>query len=676
MVGSADGTGFLAGSIQGFEASAIDVSANSAILGLAQLSNKATAAATSGVSSSSTAIAFAQNLEGVSFDGLEAGGVASLAGQASLVNSSKATNVAGAAAATSELVTASGLEAKTYGVPSGSGIGIDVASDATITGLGSISSSATAATTAGLAKANSIGGSIQGIQLEDARIGGVASITGQTNFSGSAKSTNVTDGNSKADSSLFTAGGFDSNELVDISSDATLKGLSSVNMSALAESTGAKNAPTQAHAGFDADYITGAAFERVQIGGLGTITGQAAVTGAAQASNVSGDADATGYLGSVTGLETRLGLNVSSDGAIKGIASETSSTTAASTAAGDATASNLGFSLKGADLGYTTNTIGGVGDILGQVGFTGASTATNVSGAAGSSAYVAIADGLTTHNLTDIKSDGTLRGIATTTNNAAAETTTGNAGSGAIADHVHGAQLDEVSIGGSGTVLGQASITSAAQANSVTGNAVAAGVSNRATGLDTQDYLTVSSDASLIGNASVTGWATAATTAGYAQAQAIGREINGVIFGDLDEIGGIGSIQGAANFNLNAKSTNVTSAAAGQYSSDALAGYGYVVRAVGLDSTNGIGIGSGINIASDASLSGTTIGSLKADPAAPPALPMPFWVQTPTSLVPKSTISTSVVLPISLVLPNSAASAPPVPLMVHQQPLVVLLRLV
>jgi len=616
VVGDADATGWLEGTMQGFQAADIGISSDAGIQGLAQLTNSATAAATSAQSvsdpSAATAEAYVNNLTGASLDDLVVGGVAAVAGQASLGNTSKATNVVGEASATSQLVQATGLKATT-----GVAAGIDVASDATITGLSSITSSATAATTAGLADATSIGGSIQGIQIEDAQIGGVASITGQTNFTGNAKSSNVTDGNSIATSNLAAAGGLDANELVDVSSDATLKGLTSINMSAMAESTGSSEDPTNATATFDASNITGADLDAVTIGGVGNLLGQVGFNASASASNVTGNATSGGGIDpfSSPGIETVSGLTsdahteIKSDGTIKGIASVTSSASAETTD-GVATAINLAASLEGAALVSTT--IGGVGDLLGQVGFTGASAATNVSGDANSATGAVFADGLTTAALTDIKSDGTLKGLASINSSASAETTAGTAISEAAGVYVQGASLNTVEIGGVGNVLGQAGITSAAQANSVTGDAFVMPTGGfEADGLVTDGSMTVMSDATLKGIASVTGSATATTTDGVADATAFGATINGADFGDLVDIGGVGSIKGAASFNLSAKSTNVTGESS---TATALA-----FDAVGLEGINGDATPDelieafGIDVASDATLSGTAIGTLKGE---------------------------------------------------------------
>ena len=510
VVGSAEAGSNLSGAQFGIQAELVGVSSDASIQGLAQLTNSATASATSGTDSKALAEAVAGTLTGADLDGLKVGGVASVAGQASFGNTSKATNVVGDAIAESDLTSATGLTAAEKNNDLEDSLaGIDVSSDATITGLSSITSSATAATTDGEATADSNGGAIQGIQIEDAQIGGIASITGQTNFTGTAKSSNVTNDDSTATSTLSAAGGLDANELVDVSSDATLKGLTSINMSATAESIGASGDPTNATATFNATNITGADLDDVTIGGVGNLLGQVGFNASASASNVTGNASAFNVdmyglgVGNVSGLTSDAHTDIKSDGTIKGIASVTTSATAATTALGDATASSLAESLQGASLDSTT--IGGVGDLLGQVGFTGSSTATNVSGSATSLTAAVIADGLTTAAFTDIKSDGTLKGLASINSSASAETTLGTAESRALGIDVEGASLNDVEIGGVGNVLGQVGITSAAQANSVTGDANTQSFAEYADGLVTDGSMTVSSDATLKGIASVSG---------------------------------------------------------------------------------------------------------------------------------------------------------------------------
>lgn len=654
VVGSAEAGSNLSVAQLGFDAAQIGVSSDATIQGLAQLTNSATAAGTSG--GDSLAEAFAADLTGASLDGLQVGGVASVAGQTSFGNTSKATNVDGNAIAESDLATATGLTATARQLADADA-GIDVSSDATITGLSAITSSATAATTDGMADADSNGGTIQGIAIADADIGGVASITGQSSFTGAAKSSNVTGDDSTADSALKAVGGLDAADLVNVASDATLKGLSNINLSATAESTGSAAVPTSAEATFTGgvtatESLTGASLEQVEIGGIGNIAGQVGFTGAANASNVTGDATAIGELFKSQGLEleddasdTGYIQSIASDGTIQGIASLTGSATAA-TSNGLADAALRGGEILGANLDGELN-IGGVGSITGQSSFTGAAKSSNVLGDDSmAGAQLTSVGGLDAAELINVASDATLKGLSSINMSAMAESTgaagqggetlasagfevgTVNPNTGVATGGLTGASLDEVTIGGIGNVLGQVGFTGAASASNVTGNADATGDLVSAMGLETDGTMTVSSDGTLKGLTSVTGSATAATTAGDANAEALAGAINGADFGDIVDIGGVGSIQGAANFNLSAKSTNVTGDPA---SGNNPLATGYVpadsssatagdtdLSAVGLQSIEGLGsIGApdefGINVASDATLSGTAIGSLKAE---------------------------------------------------------------
>ena len=585
VVGTAVATGYLSGAMQGFEATGIDVSSDASIQGLAQLTNSATAAATSGTGSTSTATAFANNLEGASLDGLEVGGVASLAGQASLGNTSNATNVVGAATATSELVTATGLEATTGVVASASGVtpvvnatvGIDVASDATITGLSSITSSATAATTAGQADANSIGGTIQGIDIADAEIGGVGSITGQSNFTGNAKSSNVTGGNSTADSTLTAAGGLDASELVDVSSDATLKGLSSINMSAMAESTGATGAPTLADALFNGGDVTGASLDEVEIGGIGNVLGQVGFTGAATANNVTGKAEATGGLASAMGLETMDNMTVSSDGTLKGIASVTGSAIAETTD-GVANAAALAGNINGADFNDLVD-IGGIGSIQGAASFNLSAKSTNVTGGADGSDATAGNNTLQAMGLQsidgpnaafgiDIASDATISGTAIGSLNAEAFSTATDADAlvGNSADLV-GAQIGDLNVGGIASVTGAAQLTGNATAENVGSAGVgplsndataSAGLAASVTGLDS-NLFDVASDASITAQAFGTLNATASSTGGNATAEAgdHNTSLTGLATGLDLNIGGVGTLSALAQGTESATATTV-----------------------------------------------------------------------------------------------------------------------
>ena len=571
----------------GFNAADIDVSSNASIQGLSQLTNSATAASTTGASS--LAEALAGSLTGADLNGLLVGGTATVAGQSSFGNTSNATNVVGKAEANSELNFATGLNAlgtgATHGGAAAGAFGIDVSSDATLTGLASITSAATAATTDGVAKATSDGGALQGLQFVDAEIGGVGSITGQSTFTGNASSSNVTGGNSTADSTLTAVGGFDANDFIDVSSDATLKGLSSTNLSATAESTGVASTLTVADAAFIGGNETGASLEEVTIGGIGNVLGQVGFNGAATANNVTGKAEATGDLASALGLATSVDLTVSSDATLKGIASVTGAATAATTA-GDANAAALAANINGADFNDLVD-IGGLGSIQGAANFNLSAKSTNVTAGLGSDGSDALAGNSTlqaiglqsaagVHTTTpsvvndfgiDIASDASISGTAIGTLKAEATSTATSADAlaGGGAD-LWGAQIADLNVGGIANVTGAAQLTGTATAENVGAlnldASASAGLGSTVTGLAgvTSTYnMDVASDATITAQAFGTLNATASSTGGDAAAHA--GNINSVLTGlasglDLD-IGGVGTLSALAQGSENASATTV-----------------------------------------------------------------------------------------------------------------------
>ena len=678
VVGQAAATGSLSSAIQGFDAAGIDVSSNASIQGLAQLTNSASASAVSGtpqvgtaqvgtaqvgtaqvgtaavgtygrsgyVAASSNyqaassnyqaassnyqaasadyapaeasfadATAFANDLTGASLEGLDVGGVASLAGQASLGNTSNATNVVGAAIASSELVTATGLEATALAGPSN--FGIDVSSDATITGLSSITSSATAATTAGLADANSIGGNIQGIDIADAQIGGVGSITGQSNFTGNAKSSNVTGGNSTADSDLTAAGGFAASDLIDISSDATFKGLSSINMSAMAESTGASAAPTLADAAFDGGDVTGASLDEVTIGGIGNVLGQVGFTGAATANNVTGNAEATGDLASAMGLKTIDNMTVSSDGTLKGIASVTGSAIAETTA-GVANAAALAGNINGADFNDLVD-IGGLGSIQGAASFNLSAKSTNVTGGAdGSDATAgdntlqaiglqAVVGGTTpaSSNYAPASSNyaPASSNYAPASSNYAPASSNYTPASSNYVPAVGSQFLSDGSTPNPNYVpqVGTAQVGTAQVGTAQVGTAQVGTPPVLFDNLSDSIYgIDIASDATLSGTAIGTLKAEAFSTATDADAMVgNGADLIGAQIGDLN-VGGIASVTGAAQLTGNGTAQNV-----GGTNFDASASTGLDATVTGLDAKL-------MDVASDATITAQAFGTLNA----------------------------------------------------------------
>ena len=577
VVGSAEAGSKLSGDQLGLQAQQIGVSSDASIQGLAQLTNSATASATSGTKA--LAEAFANNLTGADLDGLKVGGVASVAGQTSFGNTSKSTNVDGNAIAESDLATATGLTATARQLADADA-GIDVSSDATITGLSSITSSATAATTDGKAEADSNGGNIKGIDIIDAEIGGVASITGQSTFTGSAKSSNVTgaDANLKstADSTLELAEGLIATGKVDVSSDATLKGLSSINMSAMAESTGSLGDETTARAGFDADEVIGAQLAAVEIGGIGNVLGQVGFTGAGNASNVTGNAKVLGEVDEAMGLETAGLMDINSDGTLKGIASVTGSATAATTA-GDAKAEAFADKINGADFGGLVD-IGGIGSIQGAASFNLSAKSTNVTdgGISGNISEAKAGDeDLLAVGLQSIEgfapsgpgefginvaSDATLSGTAIGSLKAEAFSTATNATATLGADsQLKGAELVDLQVGGIASVTGAAQLTGNGTASSVGGVSQAqSGLGADVTGL-TADLIDVASDATITAQAFGTLNATATSTGGnaFADAGSFDTQLTGIADGLTLSIGGVGTVSALAQGSENATATSV-----------------------------------------------------------------------------------------------------------------------
>ncbi len=495
VVGSAEAGSNLAKMQLGIEAAQVDVSSDATIQGLAQLTNSATASATEG--ELALAEAFANDLSGADLNGLKVGGVASVAGQTTFGNTSKATNVEGDATAESNLSFATGLDASEVQVDDAAA-GIDVSSDATITGLSSVNSSASAETTAGVSVAESHGGNIKGLDIVDAQIGGIASITGQTSFTSGANSNSVT-GDATSLGDISVAMGLEASSKVDVNSDATLKGITSLTGSATAATT-AGDANAESYAG----GITGADFGGlVDIGGIGQIQGAVNFNLSAKSTNItegeilSDDLDAPANASTATAGDdalTAFGLKsfaedavapgtagtnifdvkIASDATLSGTAIGSLKADAFSTAT-DATATLGGDSqLTGADL--TELKVGGIASVTGAAQLTGNGTASSVDGT--SQALSGLSADVTGLNasLMDVASDATLTAQAFGTLNATASSTGGDAvaSAGQIDTTLTGISAGlELEIGGVGTVSALAQGSANAAATSVDGEATA-----------------------------------------------------------------------------------------------------------------------------------------------------------------------------------------------------------
>ena len=644
VAGASSAASELSGSIEGFEGAQMGISSNASLQGLAQFSNTAAASTSTG---NADAEAFAQQLQGADLTGLKVGGVANVTGQASLSNLSAADAVTGNAEAESKMGTgaqggAQGLVASgaTFTPIGGtvSGAGIDVASDAGLTGLASITNNATAKTSAGSVDADAIGTSIQGANLNTVQIGGVGTIGGQATYGAKATAENVNNGYSDALADLTSVDGLVAAAKLNIASDATIQGLASITNDALASGTAATGIGSQAIA--EANTLIGANLATdTDIGGIGSITGQVNFGSKGTAENVSGAAKAVASLGDqgvvslvesftgglaqglVTGTDSGTtgspavplyGTDIKSDATIKGL-SGINLQAAATTTAGVADADAFAGTIDGASLGDVQ--IGGIGTLAGQSTFTGKATSSNVTGGASTAdAKLVDADGMEAMAGLKISSDAGITGLNTANLSAIAESTgaTGavtTATAQATATTLQGAQLGQIDVGGIGSIVGQTSLTSLADGSNVTGAATGTGTLGSAEGLDLSGIASISSDASVKGLASINSVANAETTAGAATASATGSTINGADLsaGGLD-IGGLGTIQGQANFAFTAEASNVGGGTAAATANLDLA-QGLIGKATNATPNPAV---FGIDVASDATLSGMAIGAQKA----------------------------------------------------------------
>ena len=309
VAGASSAASELSGSIEGFEGAQMGISSNASLQGLAQFSNTATAFTSTGAAD---AEAFAQQLQGADLTGLKVGGEANVVGQATLSNLSTAEAVTGASEAESKMGTgaqglvASGATFDLDGAGAGtvnSAAGLDISSDAGLTGLASITNNATAKTSAGSVDADAIGTSIQGANLNTVQIGGVGTIGGQATYSAKATAENVNGGYSDALADLDNASGLVAGAKLNIASDATIQGLTSISNDAMATGTAASSAGSTAIA--EANVLKGAdLFSDTDIGGIGSITGQVNFGSKATGENVTGNSLASASLGEQTAAGT------------------------------------------------------------------------------------------------------------------------------------------------------------------------------------------------------------------------------------------------------------------------------------------------------------------------------------------------------------------------------------
>lgn len=651
------------------------IKADAGLSGIATTSAKSSAATADGTATAFTTLGEAAGIQDL--DSLQVGGELTALGKSLNTLGASAENVTGAASARSELSKLDGSSAQIAEIQGFEGTEINVKSDATLQGLAQLSNSASASTSAGDATAESFAAKLQGADLQGLNVGGVASVTGQATLSNLSTAETVVEAASglgaTALSSLGTAQGLVADgKLADldgpgvgantkaaagvtVSSDASLTGLASI-------TNNATGTATKGDAGAQslATGIEGASLSTVQIGGVGTIGGQASYSATAKTENVDdGQSSAKADLTDLKGLvNTSIDLNadgdtadtgeagkldVKSDASIQGLASITNNALASGTSAN--TGDNVkaiadAVNLQGAVLQSDTD-IGGIGSIKGQVNFASTAQADNVTGAATSKAALGALNGALTGGTasglttgvdatgafgTDIKSDATIQGLSSLNVKGLATTTDGVATADAYAGTVLGADLGDVQVGGIANMLGQTNLTSLSDANSVSNNAISNSKLGTAEGLNIRgtagtasggaaEELQVASDATIQGLTTINSTANADTTKGKATANAFGTTINGADLsaGNLD-IGGLGTIKGQANFALKAEASNVEGDTAAATAGSANSGFD--LTGTGLKGgITGAGASTewGIDVASDAGLTGMAVGSLKAD---------------------------------------------------------------
>jgi len=586
----------------------LQVASDASLTGLASITNNATAKTSFG---SVDADAIGTSIQGANLDTVQIGGVGTIGGQATYSAKATAENVNGGYSdALADLKSVDGLVA---------GDKLNIASDATIQGLASINNDAmasgTAATTIG-SKAIAEANTLKGADLfSDTNIGGIGSITGQVNFGSKATGENVA-GNAFASSSLGEESG-------QYRLNATSSG-NTFTATTGGESLSVGDKYTQGGVDYYVTNVNGNNFQLASSladANAGTALDAAGVNPVFLVSGSQTATDNGGYQGglaqglvSATAEGNDYGTDIKSDATIRGLSTLNLQATA-NTTAGAADADAFAGTIDGASLGDVQ--IGGIGTLAGQSNFTGKAASSNVTGGNSTAdAKLVDADGMSAMAGLKISSDAGITGLNTANLSAIAESTgatsaTTEANAKATADTLQGAQLGQIDVGGVGNIVGQTSLTSLAQGSNVTGAATGNGTMGTAEGLDLAGVATIASDASIKGIASINSVAKAETTAGAADADAKGTTINGadLSVGGLD-IGGLGTIQGQANFAFTADASNVSGAATADANLDAANGLiGKATVAAVAPATQPT---YGIDVASDATLSGMAIGSEKA----------------------------------------------------------------
>jgi len=406
---------------------------------------------------------------------------------------------------------------------------------------------------------------------------------------------------------------------------------------------------------------TSLAVDNVNAAGLGnlgnvlldadaTIAATSTAKSTADATNVSANSVGLAIVDGNFGLNGATEIGVKSDAGLNATASTTVHASA-STSKGDALSlasiqdSSGIANIKDLDvggglsaIGKAVNTITASADTVVNAGKLNDSAITDGvwNGAQATAELFGTQQGFNAQSI-DSSSNASVQGISNLVNSATASVTTGDlALAEGLAGKMIGANIEGIDVGGIANVTGQTTFGNTSKATNVEGDAKAISRLGSADGLisktdslaadlGTTAAFEVSSDATLKGLTSVTAGATAETTKGDAVATNTATNINGADFQGTLDIGGIGSITGAANFNLGATASSVTpddsinpggaQATVGgeNLSSFGLKGAAGSATAGNLKDTNTTNDVFGIDVASDATLSGTAIGTLKAD---------------------------------------------------------------
>ena len=497
----------------------IDIDATGNVSGTSIGSLKATAFSTAGTAE---ATAGASDVAvGAKLPSLDIGGIGSISGAAQLNSSAAAESVTGTTTAYAGKqgsvvgLSAAGQTAESLELSNLAGLtdlsldnfNINVASDATIGAQAFSNLNASAISTAGSATAeaggsteattNNIvvsapGNSVTGIAAGmDIKVGGIGNLTALAQGTANAVATSVTD---DADAmGAMAALGIDDLEMT-TSSDATLKSTASLVGNAASTTTGDSVADDTAWAGLDLDSaaVSGLALD---VGGIGNLTGNAAVTGKATSEVVTGNADTRVDIDAM-GIDNAW-VQTASDGNLIGTGILNLDVSAASTAGGAKAEGD--FDATGAQKLYIGNTeftagddfvgIGGIANLKGQAQVTANMTANSVSGTADAYSGVDLADGGTMNftanasrivglNDVDLRgaSDGTILGTAKGTFSTNASTI-GDASSDNANAHAAQSLLGindlNLNLGGMGQINAIVNDTNFVGAHSVSGNATA-----------------------------------------------------------------------------------------------------------------------------------------------------------------------------------------------------------